>query len=89
MKSELANSTNKKYFHGWKTWADWYNSKQVEDLRPADPLNLAIFLNHILFTSGKKGSVVTAFYEIRWGHHVLGFDSPTDNPFVQLAFEGC
>ena len=26
---------------------------------------------------------------MRWGHHVMGFDSSTDNPFVQLAFEGC
>ena len=23
------------------------------------------------------------------GHHVMGFDFPTDNPFVQLTFEGC
>ena len=30
-----------------------------------------------------------AFYGIRWGHHVLGFNSPTDNPFVHLVFEGC
>ena len=44
---------------------------------------VSIFLNYILFTSGKKGSVVTAFYGIRWGHHVKGFDSPTDDPFVQ------
>ena len=48
-----------------------------------------MFLNHILFTSGKKGSVTTAFYGIRWGHHVMGFHSPTDNPLVRLAFEGC
>ena len=26
---------------------------------------------------------------MRWGHHVMEFDSSTDNPFVQLAFEGC
>ena len=87
--SGLANSTNKKYFHGWKVWADWCNSKQEVHLCPADLFYVAIFLNHILFTSGKKGSVITAFYGIRWGHHVMGFDSPTDNPFVQLTFEGC
>ena len=89
IESGLANSTNKKYFHGWKAWADWCNSKQEVHLCPADPFYVAIFLNHILFTSGKKGSVITAFYGIRWGHHVMGFDSPTDNPFVQLTFEGC
>ena len=49
---------------------------------------VSVFLNYTLFTSGKKGSVVTAFYGIRLGHHVKGFDSPTDDPFVQLVLEG-
>ena len=89
IESALANSTNKKYLHGWKTWADWSSSKQEVSLCPADPFYVAIFLNHVLFISGKKGSIVTAFYGIRWGHHVMGFESPTDHPFVQLAFEGC
>ena len=89
IESGLANSTNKKYFHGWKTWVDWCNSKQEVDLCPADPFYVTIFLNHILFTSGKKGSVITTFYRIRWGHQLMGFDSPTNNAFVQLAFEGC
>ena len=63
IESGLANSTNKKYFHGWKTWVDWCNSKQEVDLCPADPFYVTIFLNHILFTSGKKGSVITTFIE--------------------------
>ena len=63
--------------------------KQEVDLCSADLFYVAVFLNHILFTSGKKGSVITVFYGIKWGHHVMGFDSPIDNPFVQLAFEVC
>ena len=54
IESELANSTNKTYFHGWKTLADWCNSKQEVDLCPADPFYVAIFLNHIVFTSVRK-----------------------------------
>ena len=89
IKSRLANSTNKKYFHGWKTLVDWCNTKQEVELCPVDPFYVVIFPNHILFTSGKKGSVITAFYGIRWGHHVMGFNSPVDNLFMQLEFEGC
>ena len=48
-----------------------------------------MYLNHVLLISGAKGSIITAFYGIRWGHHVMGFNSPTYNPFVQLAFDGC
>ena len=89
IESELGNSTSKTYFQGWNTWADLCNSEQEVDLCTADPFFVAIFLNHILFTSDEKGSVIAAFYGVRWGHHVMGFDSPKDNPLVQLAFEGC
>ena len=32
---------------------------------------------------------MTEFYGIRWSHHVMRFNSPTNNPFIQLAFKGC
>ena len=76
-------------FRGWKSWVDWSNSKQGVIYCPADPFYIAIYLNHVHFISGAKGSILTSFYGIRWGHHVVGFNSPIDNPFVQLAFEGC
>ena len=31
---------------------------------------------------------MTVFYGIRWSHHVMRFNSPT-NPLIQLAFKGC
>ena len=65
IESGMANSAYKKYFNGWKIWADWHNSKQEVDLCPADPFYVTIFLNHFPFTSGKNNSVITAFYGIR------------------------
>ena len=82
-------TTNKKYFREWKNWVDWSNSKQGVISCSADPFYVAIYLNQVLFISGAKGKIITAFYRIRWSDHVMGFNSPTDNPFVQLAFEGC
>ena len=32
---------------------------------------------------------MTAFYGKRWGHHVMMFNSPTNNPFIQFTFKGC
>ena len=68
---------------------DWSNSKQGVISCPADPFCVVMFFNHVLFMSGATGSIITAFYRIRWGHHVMGFNSPTDNIFVQLALEVC
>ena len=88
MESGLAATTNKKYFCGWKNWVDWSNSKQGVMSCATDPIHEAIYLNHLFFISGAKGSIITAFYGIRRrGNHVMGFNSPTGNPFVQLAFK--
>ena len=89
IESGLAATTNKKYFRGRKNWVDWSNSKQGVIYCPADPFYVAMYLNHVLFISRTQGSIITAFYGIKWGHHVMGFNSPTDNSFLQLAFEEC
>ena len=36
-----------------------------------------------------KFEIITAFILNKMGHHAMGFNTPTDNSFVQLAFEGC
>ena len=60
---------------------------EVEKL-PANPFFVALFLNHTLLQHKTKGSITSAFYGIRWGHSIAGFTSPTEHPFVQLAYEG-
>ena len=57
-------------------------------MRPADPFFIAVYFNYILTTKNTRGAINDAFFGIRWGHHSAGFHSPTDHPFVQLAFEG-
>jgi len=52
-------------------------------------LRCILYLNFILQGSGTKGALTDSFYGIRWGHHISGFSSPTDHPFLQVVFEGC
>ena len=87
--SGLSEKTVDKYLSGWNNWLHWCKQKDEISPRPADPFHVAIYLNHLLFVTGKHGSQTAAFYGIRWGHHVVGLKSPTDHPFVKLAFEGC
>ena len=84
-----AKSTTGKYEIGWKGWVEWAKNKNEVISRPAEPFYVATYLNHLLFINGTKGGLTTAFYGIRWAHHTVGLDSPTDNPLVQLAYEGC
>ena len=85
----LASSTNNKYYTGWKRWLDWCKENPEVNNLPGNPFFVALFFNHILLKYKTKGAIVSAFYGIRWGHSIAGFVSPTDHPFVKLAFEGC
>ena len=82
-----AESTTTKYQRGWKSWLQWSSEKDITSI-PADPFHVAIFLNYVLKTANNKGALTIIFYGIRWGHYVNGFETPTDHPFVTLAFEG-
>ena len=85
IESRLTAKSNKKYFRGWKNWLDWSSSKQGVISCPADSFYIAIYLNHVLFITGTTGSVIAAFYGIRWGHHVIGFNSPTKKSFCPVS----
>ena len=55
---------------------------------PTTPFTVALYLVRVLESKNKTGPLVSAFYGIRRGHINSGFPSPTDNPFIELAFEG-
>ena len=83
-----AKSTVGKYNAGWRGWLKW-GMKNSVSTRPAHPFFVALYLTHTFLTKRKKGSVTVAMYGIRWAHHVVGLNSPTDNNLVQLTYEGC
>ena len=87
IKAALAPNTQEKYERAWKSWCGFCEVNHIRNL-PSDPFFIAVHFNHLLTTNGSRGSVIDAFYGLRWGHHAAGFYSPTDHPFVQLAFEG-
>lgn len=87
--SGLAASTTNKYSAGWKYWVEWCKSNREISVIPATPFTVALYLVHVLESKNKTGPLISAFYGIRWGHIISGFPSPTDDPFVKLAFEGC
>ena len=53
---------------------------------PADPLFVAFYLKSFINYQKQAGSMVNAFYGIRWGYHLVGI-ARTDNPLVKLRIE--
>ena len=84
----VAASTKTKYQRSWWKWEQFCVDKSEVVSRPADPFFIAVYFNHLLMTTGTRGSIQDAMYGIRWGHISAGFYSPTDHPFVKLTYEG-
>jgi len=83
-----ADATVNKYKTAWQKWVEWGGKKGITT-RPAKPFYIALYFTFMFTTEAKKGAITSAFYGIRWGHHIVGLPSPTDNELVKLTFEGC
>ena len=49
---------------------------------------MALYINDLVLGKASISAITSAFCSIRWGHINTGHFSPTDHPFVKLAFEG-
>ena len=86
--SARASTTTKKYERGWSKWLEWCKDKDEVKSVPANPFFVAILHKLRLEERKQQSALVAAFYGIRWGHHINGVESPTDHPFVCMAFDG-
>ena len=89
MEAGLARATNDKYQRAWKKWTDWASNKSEICVIPGDPFFIAIYLNHLLQTMKTVGAIRSAINGIAWAHHMAGYASPTEDPFVKLTAKGC
>ena len=80
--------TTKKYQAAWKKWIEWTQNYPEVNFCPADPLYVSLYFNDIVSKNIKIGTITAAYLGIRWGHLLCGFNSPTEDKFVKLAFEG-
>ena len=81
-------SLTTKYESGLSKWLHWWKSKDEVMTVPANPFYVAIYINYVLKTSNNNGALVAVFYCIRWGHYINGAISPTEHPFVRMAYDG-
>lgn len=88
LQAGYATNTLNKYKPAWKKWLSWAESYPEVNACPADPFFVALYLNDLVIEKVSLSAITAAFHGIRWGHINCGYESPTNNPFVKLAFEG-
>ena len=77
--SARAPGTVNIYERAFRRWKDFAFSKQELSFFPANPIHVAVYLQHVLESTGSRSSVDSAFYSIKWAHESAGLTSPTDN----------
>ena len=85
--SARAPSTTSTYHRAFKRWKDFAVSNLKGNYLPANPIHLAVYLQHVLESTKSCSSVDSAFYAIKWAHETAGTASPTDNQVVSRVRE--
>ncbi|XP_068752753.1 integrase/recombinase xerD homolog [Montipora capricornis] len=85
--SARAPSTTSTYHRAFKRWKDFAVSNFKGNYLPANPIHVAVYLQHVLESTKSCSSVDSAFYAINWAHEIAGMASPTDNQVVSRVRE--
>lgn len=83
--SARAPSTTSTYHRAFKRWKDFAVSNVKGNYLPANPIHVAVYLQHVLESTKSCSSVDSAFYAIKWVHEIAGMASPTDNQVVSWS----
>ena len=81
--SARAPATTNTYHRAFKRWKDFAVSNLKSNYLPANPIHVAVYLQHMLESTKSCSSVDSAFYAIKWAHEIAG----TDNQVVSRVRE--
>ena len=84
----FSEATLAKYKTAWAKWVNWCSRYSEISHCPADPFFICIYLNDLVLAKSSLGTIISTLCAIRWGHMRAGFNSPTSEPIVKLAFKG-
>jgi len=83
--SSKAYSTSFQYYRAFRKWKEFAVCKLNESSFPANPFQVALYLQHLIEQSQSSSVIDSTFYSIKWAHEMAGVPSPTDNPVVEVV----
>ena len=83
--SSKANSTSLLYHRAYRKWKQFAISTFDGNVFPANPIHVALYLQHLIEQSHSPNVIDSAFYGMKWAHSLAGIPSPTDNPIVEAV----
>ena len=81
-------NTKSKYQSYWKKFLRWASDKDVQQVSPADPSTVGLFLAETVLKSKSLSTFYAHVYAVRWAHEIRGLPDPTCQPFPKSVIEG-
>ena len=82
-----ASGTVNGYTRAFNRWKEFASRRGKVATFPAEPLPVALYLQHLLESTSSCSSVDVAFYGLKWVHETAGLVSPTDSSLVAAVRE--
>ena len=78
-----ADGAVRTYLRGFRRWKRWASSNHVCPF-PANPFQVAIYLQCLLQNANSPSPVLNAVYSIDWAQQMAGLSKISDHPLVAL-----
>lgn len=82
-----ADNTNKKYVQYFNKFEQFCEKKKFV-AKPANPIQVAIYLTHLIDSKSSYSVISASLYAIKWVHQINNLPDPTTNNFVIRLLEG-
>lgn len=78
-----SDSTVTKNFSAYTRWEDFIKSEDSTlSALPAKPIQVALYITHLIDNGGTVSVIQSAIYGIKWAHKLRGLCDPTDDNYI-------
>lgn len=81
-----SENTSKKYMSSFNRWSKFITNKGKSAI-PANSTHVALYLTYLLNIGCSFHVISSAVYAIKWAHSILGYEDPTEHPFIKNIVE--
>lgn len=76
-----SDNTAKSYYYSFNRWCN-FAKKHDFNILPAQPVQVALFITHLLDNGATHNTINSIIYSIKWVHGMCNKIDPTDNSYI-------
>lgn len=76
-----SDNTAKSYYYSFKRWST-FAKKHGFDVLPAQPVQIALFITHLMDSGATHNTINSIIYSIKWVHGMCNKNDPTKNSYI-------